>query len=173
MTLEQRLILLAQAIGGDIKTLTVAQGSLTSLTTTAKSNLVAAINELKSITDGLAGGGAAINDAAGDGDTTVTWSANKIFDSIAAAKAALKNELVDGAGAALDTLNELADALNNDPNFAATIATEIANRVRYDAVQTLTEPQKAQARANIGAQAASDVGDTDRDFVGDYNTAKA
>lgn len=173
MTLEQRLILLAQAIGGDIKTLTVAQGSLTSLTTTAKSNLVAAINELKSITDGLAGGGAAINDAAGDGDTTVTWSANKIFDSIAAAKAALKNELVDGAGAALDTLNELADALNNDPNFAATIATEIANRVRYDAVQTLTEPQKAQARVNIGAQAASDVGDTDRDFVGDYNTAKA
>ena len=173
MTLEQRLILLAQAIGADIKTLTVAQGSLTSLTTTAKSNLVAAINELKSITDGLAGGGAAINDAAGDGDTTVTWSADKIFDSIAAAKAALKNELVDGAGAALDTLNELADALNNDPNFAATIATEIANRVRYDAVQTLTEPQKAQARVNIGAQAASDVGDTDRDFVGDYNTAKA
>lgn len=173
MTLEQRLILLAQAIGADIKTLTVAQGSLTSLTTTAKSNLVAAINELKSITDGLAGGGAAINDAAGDGDTTVTWSADKIFDSIAAAKAALKNELVDGAGAALDTLNELADALNNDPNFAATIATEIANRVRYDAVQTLTEPEKAQARVNIGAQAASDVGDTDRDFVGDYNTAKA
>ena len=173
MTLEQRLILLAQAIGADIKTLTVAQGSLTSLTTTAKSNLVAAINELKSITDGLAGGWAAINDAAGDGDTTVTWSADKIFDSIAAAKAALKNELLDGAGAALDTLNELADALNNDPNFAATIAAEIANRVRYDAAQALSEPQKAQARVNIGAQAASDVGDTDRDFVGDYNTAKA
>ena len=169
MTLEQRLILLAQAIGADIKTLTVAQGSLTSLTTTAKSNLVAAINELKSITDG----GAAINDAAGDGDTTVTWSADKIFDSIAAAKAALKNELLDGAGAALDTLNELADALNNDPNFAATIAAEIANRVRYDAAQALSEPQKAQACVNIGAQAASDVGDTDRDFVGDYNTAKA
>ena len=114
MTLEQRLILLAQAIGADIKTLTVAQGSLTSLTTTAKSNLVAAINELKSITDGLAGGGAAINDAAGDGDTTVTWSADKIFDSIAAASAALKNELTNGAGAALDTLAELADALGTD-----------------------------------------------------------
>ena len=82
-------------------------------------------------------------------------------------------EGADGAGAALDTLNELADALNNDPNFAATIATEIANRVRYDAAQALSEPQKAQARVNIGAQAASDVGDTDRDFVGDYNTAKA
>ena len=173
MTLEQCLILLAQAIGADIKTLTVAQGSLTSLTTTAKSNLVAAINELKSITDGLAGGGAAINDAAGDGDTTVTWSADKIFDSIAAAKAALKNELLDGAGAALDTLNELAAALGNDPSFAATIAAEVANRVRYDAAQTLTQPQMAQARANIGALGAADVGDTDHDFVADYNAAKA
>ncbi|RYF44986.1 MAG: hypothetical protein EOO27_42280, partial [Comamonadaceae bacterium] len=80
---------------------------------------------------------------------------------------------VDGAGAALDTLNELADALNNDPNFAATIATEIANRVRYDAAQTLTDPQKAQARSNIGAQEAAAVGDTDHNFVADYNTAKA
>jgi hypothetical protein len=175
MTLEQRLILLAQAIGADIKTLTIAQGSLSSLTTTAKGSLVAAINELKTITDGLSGGGggAVINDAAGDGDTTVTWSANKIFDFIAAASAALKNELVDGAGAALDTLNELADALNNDPNFAATIALEIANRVRYDAAQTLSDPQKAQARDNIGAQSAAAVGDTDHNFVADYNTAKA
>lgn len=173
MTLEQRLILLAQAIGADIKTLTAAQGSLSSLTTTAKSSLVAAVNELKGIVDGLSGGGAVINDAAGDGDTMVTWSANKIHDTIVAASAALKDELTDGAGAALDTLAELADALNNDPNFAATIATEIANRVRYDAVQSLTEPQMAQARDNIGAQAAAAVGDTDHDFVGDYNTAKA
>ena len=173
MTLEQRLILLAQAIGADIKALKIDQGALTDLDTTTKASLVAAINELKGLVDGLSGGGAVINDAAGDGDTTVTWSADRIFDAIADARAALKNELTNGAGAALDTLAELADALNNDPNFAATIATEIANRVRYDAVQTLTEPEKAQARVNIGAQAASDVGDTDRDFVGDYNTAKA
>ena len=173
MTLEQRLILLAQAIGADIKALNISQGALTDLDTTTKTSLVAAINELKGLVDGLSGGGAVINDAAGDGDTTVTWSADRIFDAIADARAALKNELTNGAGAALDTLAELADALNNDPNFAATIATEIANRVRYDAVQTLAEPQMAQARVNIGAQAASDVGDTDRDFVGDYNTAKA
>ena len=173
MTLEQRLILLAQAIGADIKALNISQGALTDLDTTTKTSLVAAVNELKGIVNGLSGGGAVINDAAGDGDTTVTWSADRIFDAIAAASTALKNDLTDGAGAALDTLNELADALNNDPNFAATIATEIANRVRYDAAQALSAPQQVQARTNIGAQAASDVGDTDRDFVGDYNTAKA
>ena len=171
MTLEQRLILLAQAIGADIKALNISQGALTDLDTTTKTSLVAAVNELKGIVNGLSG--ALINDAAGDGDTTVTWSADRIFDAIAAASAALKNDLTDGAGAALDTLNELADALNNDPNFAATIATEIANRVRYDAAQALSAPQQVQARTNIGAQAAADVGDTDHDFVADYNTAKA
>ena len=173
MNLEQRLILLAQAIGADIKALNISQGALTDLDTTAKASLVAAVNELKGIVDGLSGGGAVINDAAGDGDTTVTWSADKIFDTIAAASAALKNELTNGVGTALDTLKELADALGNDPSFAATIASEIANRVRYDAAQALSAPQQAQARTNIGAQAAADVGNTDHDFVADYNTAKA
>ena len=173
MTLEQRLILLAQAIGADIKALKIDQGALTDLDTTTKTSLVAAVNELKGIVDGLSGSSAVINDGAGDGDTTVTWSANKIFDTIAAASAALKDELTNGAGAALDTLAELANALGNDPSFAATIAGEIATRVRYDAAQALSAPQQAQARNNIGAQAAAAVGDTDHDFVADYTAAKA
>ncbi len=164
MSLETKIIAVVQAIGADIKDLRTKQGDLTALSTTAKGNLVAAINELYGL---LGSSGAVIDDNAGDGATSVTWSANKIFDSIAAASAALKNELVDGAGAALDTLKELADALNNDPNFAATIAGEIANRVRYDAPQTLTAAQQLQACQNIG------VGNPERDFVADYTTAKA
>lgn len=164
MTLETKIIAVVQAIGADIKDLRTKQGDLTSLSTTAKGSVVAAINELYTL---LGSSGAVIDDNAGDGATSVTWSADKIFDSIAAASAALKNELVDGAGAALDTLNELADALNNDPNFAATIAGEIANRVRYDAVQTLTAVQQLQACQNIG------VGNPEHDFVTDYTTAKA
>lgn len=169
MTLETRLIALATAMGTDVKALTQSQGSLSALTTTAKTNLVAAINELVTM---VGGAGAAINDSAGDGVTTTTWSANKIYDSIEAAKLAVTNSLVNGAAATLDTLNELAAALGNDPSFAATIATQIANRVRFDAAQTLTAPQKAQALANIGAVAASDVGNTDRSFVADYAAAK-
>lgn len=171
MTLEQRLIALAQVIGADIKALNLAQGSLSTLATTAKASLVAAINELYDLVG--AGGGAAIDDAAGDGATAVTWSADKIHDTIEAAKLAVKNELTDGAGAALDTLAELAAALNDDPNFAATIAAEIANRVRFDAAQTLTAPQQAQARANIGALGAVEIGNPDHDFVADYTAAKA
>lgn len=176
MSLESRIIALAQAMGADVKALTAAQGSLSGLSTTTKTSLVAAINEIFAT---LATAGVAINDAAGKGDTTVTWSADKIFDTIEAAKAAVKNELVNGAAAALDTLNELAAALNNDPSFATTIAGEIANRVRFDAAQTLTAPQQAQARSNISAAAASDVsslvtglGTYDRDYAADYAAAK-
>ncbi|MFT4041216.1 MAG: hypothetical protein QM692_23745 [Thermomicrobiales bacterium] len=181
MTMEARIILLAQAIGADIKTLTTAQGSLSALTTTAQGSLVAAINELVSTVNSLAtGSGAVIDDDAGDGDTAVTWSADKIHDAIEAAKTAVTDSLTDGASSALDTLAELAAALNNDPSFAATIATEIANRVRYDAAQTLDTTQQAQARTNIGAASSDDldaleaaIGDTDYDFVADYTTAKA
>lgn len=173
MTLEARVVALAQAMGTDVKALTAAQGSLSALNTTAKNNLVAAINELKTALDNAVTGGVTINDAAGDGATGVTWSADKIHDTIEAAKLAVKNDLTAGAAAALDTLSELAAALNNDPAFAATIAAEIANRVRFDAAQTLTQPQMAQARANIGAQSAAAIGDPDHNFVADYTAAKA
>ena len=173
MTLEQRLIALAQVSGADIKALNLAQGSLSTLATTAKASLVAAVNELKTAVDAAAGGGVSIDDGAGDGATAVTWSADKIFDAIEAAKTAVKNDLTAGAAAALDTLSELAAALNNDPAFAATIAAEIANRVRFDAAQVLDATQQTQARSNIGAQAAAAIGNPDHDFVADYTAAKA
>lgn len=164
MSLESRIIALAQAIGNDVKALTIKQGDLASLSTVSKANLVAAINELHAA---VSDAGAQIDDAAGNGATTVTWSADKIFDTIEAAKAAVKNDLIAGASTALDTLSELAAALGNDPNFAATIATEIGNRVRFDAVQSLSAAQRLQACQNIG------VGDYDRNFVTDYTAAKA
>lgn len=170
MSLETKIVALAQAMGADVKALRLAQGDLTSLTTTAKTSLVAAINELVSLVANS--GGAGIDDGATSGGA-VTWSVDKISSAIAAAKAAVKDELVGGAGSALDTLAELAAALGDNPNFATTIATEVANRVRYDAAQVLTVEQKATARTNIGAASAADIGNADHDFVADYTAAKA
>lgn len=164
MTMETRLIALAQAIGADVKILRDRQGDLTSLSTTAKGNLVAAINEIFAL---VGAGGVQINDSAGNGDTGVTWSADKIFDTIELAKAAVKSDLIGGASAALDTFKELQDALGNDPTFAATISTALTKRVRIDAVQTLTTAERLQACQNIG------IGDPEADFVAAYNTAKA
>lgn len=170
MSLQTQLIALAQAIGSDVSALTAAQGDLSALTTTGKTSLVEAINELATL---MASAGVAIDDLAGDGSTLVTWSADKIFDSIEEAKAAVKNELLEGAGAAFDTLNELALALGNDPDFATTMATELANRVRFDIGQELSLGQQQQACSNIGAVHSENVGDTDHDFVADYTAAKA
>jgi len=72
---------------------------------------------------------------------------------VAAALAAL----VNNSPAALDTLNELAAALGNDPAFATTIATALGNRLRYDAAQSLSGPQKTQAQTNAGLLIGTDV----------------
>jgi hypothetical protein len=171
-TLETRLIALASAVGADIKQARIERGDITALSTVSKTNLVTAINEVLSVATAAAGGGVSINDAAGNGATTVTWSADKIYDELVAAIAALRVELTAGAGAALDTFAELAAALGNDPSFAATIATGLANRVRVDAPQTFTAPQQAQGRSNIGAASAADLGNTDADLVATYTLAR-
>lgn len=163
-TRAERIKAVVQAIGADMKALKIAIGDLTSLTTTNKTNLVASINELVALMGQPAG--AQIDDMAGDGDTNVVWSADKVFDVIEAAKIAVKDDLTDGAGAALDTLKELATALGDNPNFAADIATALAKRVRVDAAQVFTTLEKKQGCENLG------IGDPDYDFVTDYNAAK-
>jgi len=83
---------------------------LAGLTTTAKGNLVVAVNELKAAIGSL------INDTTTG--TGTTWSSTKINTEITNTV----NAVLDGAPAALDTLNELAAALGNDANFASSFA---------------------------------------------------
>lgn len=143
-TLEQRLNNLASAIGADIKALRDADGSLSSLPTTAKNNLVSAIAEVYAMA----------NDGANQ--TAIDTAINN-----------LRDELRAGAGAALDTFAEVAAQLQADESAAAALSTAINNRVRFDAVQTLTVAQQLQACTNIG------IGNPDVDLVSAYNTAKA
>lgn len=159
---------LAQRASTEAKALrTLINGNaadLSALTTTQKGNLVAALNELKAA---IPASPVTINDAATNG--TQTWSSTKINTQITAAL----NALTTGAPAALDTLDELAAALGDDANFAATMTTALGNRVRVDAAQTFTAPQQAQARANIDAASATGVGDTTTDFVAIFNAGLA
>lgn len=160
--LAVRIQNLATRIGTEFKTVRTEVdgkvGTLASLTTTAKTNLVAAVNELDAAIDAI-GTPAAIAD--GSTALTTTWSSTKISGEITAAY----NAIVGGAAAALDTLAELATALGGDANFSATVTTALGNRVRYDAAQTLSAGQKTQACANIG------IGEPDTDFVATFNAA--
>ena len=158
MSIETGIIALAEAVGTDVKTLTSKIGDLAQLTTTAKINLVVAINEVATKVQSAT----TIDDTAGVGDTGVTWSADKTVTAIQAAIDAL----VGGAPEALDTLNELAEALGNDENLAQTMVTQINNRVRFDESQLLTASQQLTVCTNIG------VGNPTHNFMADYEAAK-
>lgn len=68
-----------------------------------------------------------------------------------------KNTLIDLTS---DTVNEetLEEGITAHNSAGRIITgTGLPGRVRYDAEQTLTDDQKAQARTNIGAIAAADI----------------
>lgn len=118
-------------VATEIKTLRTqltgnASGSLTGLTTTNKTNLVAAVNELDAAIEALAAaeGGATIADGAPA--TTTVWSSSKTDSEIASKVSTAIAGVIDSAPGALDTLNELAAALGDDANFASTVTGQLA-----------------------------------------------
>ena len=164
MSQETKLIALAQAIAADVKLLRNRTGDMTSLTTTAKDSVVNAINELYVM---IGSAGATINDSVGNGATSVTWSADKSFDMIEAAKVAVTNSILGGAGAAFDTLKELQDLLTTDEGLVTALTLKVGEKVSFAEAQTLTTGQRLQACQNIG------IGDPEYDLAAAYNTAKA
>ena len=74
-----------------------------------------------------------------DDANAAALAANNAVSGVDAKVQAAIDKLVAGAPDALDTLIELANALNNDPNFAATIATELGKKLNItDIVNNLT-----------------------------------
>lgn len=129
------------AAGVDVKGLLAKIGDLGTLTTTQRASLVGALNELKTGIDAAV----KIDDAKTQAGTT--WSSTKINSAINAAISAL----VSGAPEALDTIKEVADAINTNKDAIAALQTIAAGHVKFDAAQTLNDTQKKQARANIDA----------------------
>lgn len=119
-TLEQRLSAVIQAIGADIKILKTAKGDLTSLSTTAKTNLVDALNEIFTLANTKAS------------STDITSAINT-----------LKTEIMGtGVPEALNTLKEIATYIQSDETLGVSLSTAITKRVRFDDAQTLTTPEK-------------------------------
>jgi hypothetical protein len=143
MSLQTRLSDLITAVGTDYKQLRTwltgsASGDLTGLTTTDKTSVVAAINEVD-----------AQSSAPPDASTTVKGlieiatlaevSTGTDSDR-AVTPAGVKQEtdavrdaiLGVGVPAALDTLDELAAALGDDANFASSVTTSLAGKQPLD-----------------------------------------
>ena len=120
-TLIERLTALATTIKGETKALRTMvsgtnNGSVSGLQTTA-TNLVAAINEVKTVADAAAGGGIDQTDI----DTAVT---------------AMKAEILGAAGPTVDTLKEIADLLSSNTSTGAALAAVVANKANSSDVYT-------------------------------------
>lgn len=175
MSLQTRLQDLATRVGTECKSLrTLINGNaanLSALTFGAKTNLVAALNELKSELDSVASaGGATINDAS-EVSGTQTWSITKIVAELAETAAAVKTEILGGATAAYDTLQELKVILDTEAAELDSVLTALGTRLRFDAAQTLTAPEKVQGNANLGSLSLVDAGDPDTNLVTTFNAA--
>src|SRR6056300_136816 len=83
---------------------------------------------------------------------TVTLASTSYVDTAVA-------NVIDSAPGALDTLNELAEALGDDANYASTTTTALSNRLRIDTnAQGLTSTQKSNAITNLGLSTVATSG---------------
>lgn len=163
MSLQTQIHSFVLRVADEFKAISAKIGSIASLSTADKTNLVAAINELKNAIDTAT----RIDDA--QVTTSTTYSSSKIVGLLDA----LKAEILGGADAAYDTLLEIQQAIQSGDSATAALLDAVNKRVRFDAAQTLTVEEQQQARANIGAAAAADVGDTAFDFVAAFEAALA
>lgn len=79
--------------------------------------------------------------------------------------------IIGGAPADLDTLGEIAAKINGNVDEIGAIITGLSNRVRVDAAQALTEPQKVQARSNIDVYSKAEIGNPEVNLVTVFEAA--
>ena len=108
---------------------------------------------------------AVISDAAGAGVFDKTWSADKLIAYITAAATQAKDDIINGAPAALDTLLEIAGQLAADQTALGALVLALDAAIRTDIVQAFTDAQKTQAQENMGVTAST--------MMASYTAAKA
>ena len=152
-TLENNLHDLATAVATEFKLDRAKIGDLASLTTSAKTSLVAALNEVAAA---IGSAGASINDSTISALTV--WSSSKTDGELDSRISSAISALIGAAPAELDTLAEIAAALGDDDDLAGTLTSAIALKA-----------DKTYVDNTFVTLAA--VGDTDADFVQTFQDA--
>ena len=129
MSNQSRITSVIQTIAGHIKTINSKHGNLSSLSTTDKTNLVNAINEINTL--------------------AISLNSQEFADMLSARLETLKSEILDGVSSAFDTLQELHDLVVANQIDTTDLNTSLVGTVRFDAAQTLSDPQQIQACMNI------------------------
>lgn len=118
----------------------------------------------------------ALNSAKTYADTQLLLKSDKATTYTKTETDAKIQALIGAAPAALDTLKEIGDALNNDPNFAATMTTQLSNKVDKVTGKQLSTEDFTTAEKNklsgltTGAGGANSATDT---VIGDRTVSDA
>lgn len=81
------------------------------------------------------------------------------------------NGIISGAPAAYDTLKEISDYIEGNETAVGGLTTALANRVRVDAAQAFTEPQKVQGRNNLDVYSKTEIGNPETNLVSVFEAA--
>jgi len=191
MTQNTNLANFAAEVGSDIKTandnhaifaafLNGNAADLTGLSTSAKNNLVAAINEVLGIAQAAANSGYTDGQAdsrvqAAKGSLTTAasdkWASTadliaELANVQANAVTAAVNQITDGAGDAYNTLKEIQTDLEGDQTVLDNLMAAVSKRVAVDQVQSFSAAEKLQGCENLG------IGDPTTDFLTAYTNAR-
>lgn len=157
--LYTRINELATAIGIAIKVIKDSVGDLSGLSTTDKTSVVSAINELDTSIKTKSNltldtvRVELINDIEAP-STTSTYSSSKIEDKITeaveAGKIAVKNSILDGAEDAYDTLKEIQEIIKQDETATASLLEAVNNRLKINERMELTTEQKDFVASSLG-----------------------
>lgn len=129
----------------EFNNINVLRGDLTSLSTTQKTSLVEAINELKGNVDLIDDPSSIINDFSNT-STTEVWSILKTKG--------YADSLITGLFAGVPLRH---DSILKISTEIDAILLDLDSKVSYDKDDTKTEVEKQQARDNIGAPSVDDV----------------
>lgn len=182
---EQKLTALAQGVGTDIKTIRAVIGALTlaSLTVPGAGSLIEAANINRSAIETLQNAPPSytneqaltvatnlINSRQGtiaSPDASQYATTQGVVDALNAATDSLRTEILGSMPSeALNTIQELAAALEGNDNVLTNLMSALGTRVDAAAAQSFTLEQRRQASQNIG------MGDPEYDFLADYVAAR-
>ena len=120
---EREGVLRKELQDGDTATLNAAKGHTNDREAAVRKDFAAAdASTLQAAKDHTAARETAIRSDMTSGDASTLASAKEYVDKAV-------EQILNGSPEALDTLKELADALGNDPNFAATVTKQLGQKV--------------------------------------------
>ena len=141
---------------------------LNQLTTTDKTNIINAMNEIKLAADNAASsGGAQIDD--GSENNVNVWSGSKISSELSALSASVIAQIVNGAPEAADAMNELYAFIQSNEGSIVTMLAEQSKRVAVNQSQSFSAAEKVQGNANLGSLSLVQFGPVDTDYAAIVN----